>query len=725
MHQPARQLHRHAVSLASTMLLVAMLWDVTGPAAAETETLQLCPPSSHAPLPRVEGDPKDVRTYLQADTAEVGRDQVTTFRGEVVIRRGLNQLTADEARYDYNQDTIQAQGNVRLMRNDLLITGERADIDMAEQTGEVNGATYRTADNKQGQAGRIRLLDKHRLELEEATYTTCDQSDPDWLLSADHIMLNRKSRQGTAEDVVVEFKGVPFLYLPYMRFPIGEERLTGLLYPSIGSSDKHGTQVVIPFYWNIAPQRDATITVNHMSRRGTMLENEFRYLTEAGGDGQMDLGYLNNDKVYGDDREQFRWRHNGAEALGWSTEVDYNYVGDTQHLIDFGNTLNAASTTHLERRGQLSYNAEQWRFTSIAQSYQVLNGSETYQRLPQLNFDTRLRQQDNQLNYHFESEWVEFAHRDPAFVEGSRLDLRPAVSLPLRAAYGHFIPRVELRYTQYDLDPATTPGETELSRSLPLFSLDSGLVFERATRMLGNDLLHTLEPQLFYVYIPYREQSQLPVFDSSDPGFSINDPFRINRFYGADRIGDTNHVTAALTTRLLSRNSGEELLMARLAQIFYFDDRRVTLPDGTVETDHRSDIIAELTTRPNSRWYLDSDITWSPQTEKVTGGNARLNYSPSGDLTLGFSYRYQRDLLEANEASFNWRLSPRWRFHGRRLYDLRNDRALEASLGLRYDSCCWGLNLEARERFINATQAPDKAVMLLLELKGLASFGKQ
>jgi LPS-assembly protein len=699
---------------------MALLGNPVTANAADT----LCPASSHAPLPRVEGDPEDERTHLQADTAEVGSNQVTTFRGDVVIRRGVTQLKADEARYDYKQDTIHAQGNVRLMRNDLLITGEQADINMAEERGEFSGATYRTKDNKQGQAGNIRVLDKYRLELEQATYTTCDKADPDWVLRAGHILLNSENHQGSASNVVIKFKDVPFFYLPYMRFPIGEERLSGLLYPSLGNSDKHGTKVVLPFYWNIAPNYDATLTVNHMSRRGTMLENEFRYLGQAN-HGQFNLDYLANDKVYGEDRKRFRWQHIGDADLGWSTDVDYNYVADNDHLIDFGNSLNTSSTSYLDRRGSLIYHARQWQFAAAAQSYQVLSGSETYERLPQLTFNTRLRQTDNELNYDFDSEWVQFAHRDPGFVEGGRLDLSPAVSLPLRTSYGHLIPKLVWRYTEYDLDPATTTGDTRFSRSVPIFNLDGGLVFERDSQMFGTEMLQTLEPRLYYVYIPYRDQSQLPVFDSSDPGFSINDPFRLNRFDGTDRIGDANQITAALTTRLLDRNNGEELLMARLAQIFYFADRRVTLPGGTVETANRSDIIAELTTRPNSSWYLDSDITWSPQTQEFTGGNARISFTPSSDLTLNFNYRYQRDSLETNEAGFNWRLNPRWQFKGRRLYDLRNDRPLESSLGLRYDSCCWGLSLEGRERFINISEPDpyDKSILLVLELKGLASIG--
>ncbi|MGD8711626.1 MAG: LPS-assembly protein LptD [Thiohalophilus sp.] len=716
------------------LLVTALTWST--PLRGETDTEQaqsqhaaqandgLCPPHMRTPLPRVQDQTDDQRTHIEADSADIQLETTSAFRGDVVVTRGQSQLNAQQVDYDRQLDSVHAEGDVRLLQNDLLITGEQADIAMATGAGRISGATYRTANNQQGQAKHINVLDKYRTELEDATYTTCDIGDPDWLLSAGHIMLDNESRQGTAKNVVVSFKGVPFIYLPYMRFPIGEERLSGLLYPSIGNSDNHGTQVILPFYWNIAPQMDATITVNHMSKRGTMLENEFRYLTSAS-DGQVDLHYLPDDKIYGDNRERFRWQHHGNADRGWSSLVDYNYVGDTDHLFDFGDNLNESSVTHLPRRGQLTYNADSWQFTSLAQSYQVINGDEMYQRLPQFGFQTRFRQQDNSFNYDLNAEWVQFEHRNaPAFVEGERFNVAPSISLPLRNVYGFAEPKLELYYTQYNLDPATTAGETDLTRTVPIFSFNSGLFFERDTRVSDTAILHTLEPQLFYAYIPYREQSDLPVFDSSLYGFNVNNPFRANRFEGIDRIGDTNQVTAALTTRLISKQSGQELLMARLAQIYYFEDRRVTLPGDVAETNQRSDIVAELNASPNRHWQFNSDLTWTPQTEKISVGNARLRYTPFDDLSLTAAYRFNRDLLETNEVRFDWRLNPRWQFQGRRLYDLDNQRELESTFGVRYDSCCWGLSLEAGRRFLSEDRPEDKTILLVLELKGLASVGE-
>ena len=681
--------------------------------------LPLCSGPSFEPIPQVDA-PDDNRTHLQADHANVSSDKVTTFTGSVVIQRSGSQLEADRADYTHSTDNIDAQGNIKLLTGGLLVTGSEAHMNLSASQGTVQDTTYR-ADKGRGTAKQLRLESETRLEMEQATYTTCDLDDPDWQLRADHITLNNENRQGSASHVVIEFKGVPFLYLPYMRFPIGDERMTGFLYPNIGASDKHGMQYIVPFYWNIAPHRDATITPWYMHKRGTMLQNEFRYLNPTN-QGQFELDYLDDDReAAGLDRRRLRWQHAGAPLDGWSTSADYSVVGDNQHLVDFGDALNTTSQTYLDRKGSLAYNAEQWVFNALLQSHQTLSSGETYQRLPQLTFTTRLQQTDNSLNYHFESEWVNFVHRNQV-LEGSRLHLRPGISLPLRNSAAFLVPRVDVHHTQYSLEPVTPIANETPSSSVPVFSLDSGLFFERDAGS-NNSLLQTLEPRLLYAYIPYRDQDQLPVFDAADAGFSINDPFRINRFGGNDRVGDTNQVTAGLTTRLLDQESGTEYLSASIAQVFYFDERRVSL-SGSTTTDNRSDIIAELTTNPTSRWYFHTDTVLDPDINKLTSANSQLKYNHDR-FSVDLAYRYARNSLETNEAGFTWQISPRWHWTWRRLYDLDNHRKLESSANLRYESCCWAINLGNRERFIAEGEENEQTIMLLLELKGLASFGQQ
>jgi LPS-assembly protein len=688
------------------------------PSAATAEVL--CDPDAFPVIPEV-AEIDGEETHLKADQADISRDQVSVFRGNVVIQRGKAQLEADQANYHYLDETLDAEGNVRFTGAGLLITGTDAHANLKNNTASFNNALYFTTERANGTARAISLLDRYRLVLEDATYTTCDPDDPGWQLSASKVRLDRESHQGTAKHMVMRFNKVPFLYFPYARFPISEDRLTGLLNPSIGNSDKLGAQFQLPFYWNIAPQYDATFTPWYMDKRGTMLNTEFRYLHSIN-KGELLANYLNKDKGYNDeDRSAFRWKHNGHPFKRWSTTIDYSRVSDTDYLLDFGNSLNATSTTHLTQQGKIRYEATSWQFTVNAQAFQTLSGSLPYERLPQLLFKSHLPQLDNQLHYGLDGEWVSFA-REGNSVQGDRLDIFPSVSLPLRNDAGFFIPKLAYRYTQYELEELAPGEEPSPSRSLPTASLDSGLFFERDTQIGGTPLQQTLEPRLYYVYTPYRDQDDLPVFDTQASRFNINEPIKADFFDGADRVEDANRLTALLATRYINQNSGAELFMAGIGQVYYFDDRLVTLPGGTPQIQPRSNIVAILNTRPNQNWLFHFDTEWNTETEKFERNTADLTYDRHKKLKLKLAYRFERKVLETAEAGFDWQLNPSWRFHGHEIYDLLNQRNQEAQLGLRFDSCCWGLALSAKERFVTDLEDPDRSFFIELELKGLSSL---
>ncbi len=646
---------------------------------------------------------------------------ISIFTGRVIINQADTQIETDRARYFRKKNEVEAQGNVRLTNPGLQLKGTDARYNLTKQNGVIHHAHYLTIDGKKGHADSIKLLGPARMSMNTASYTSCQTDDPAWLLTASHLRLDTKSRQGYATNSVVRFKGVPFFYFPYMRFPIGEARLTGLLFPYIGSSQRNGTQVVLPFYWNIAPNRDATITPWYMSLRGTLLQNEFRYLN-PGNSGQLTLDYLNNDKLYGSSRSRIKWQHRSTAILGWATDINYNQVSDKDYFLDFGTTLNKANLAQLEQKVALSYNALNWTFRAQTQAYQKLSGTTAYERLPQLTFSTRLPTRENEWHSGLKAELVKFARKDHS-VQGTRLNMMPYISLPLSNEAMFLTPKLSWQFTTYDLLNQAPGQKSKVSRNLPIFSLKSGIFLERNLSLGGHNMTQSLEPQLFYVYSPYRRQDNLPLFDTGQVTFNINDPFRENRFTGADRVEDANRLTAMLTTRFFDEASGTEKLMARVGQMYYFSDRRVALRGNGVDTTRRTPVIAELMSRPFNNLYIVADTQWDPQTKTYTRRNMRIEYKPTRYLDFRVNYRYQKNSLETNDSLLRWRITPHWYISARRLYDARSQRQQESEYSLRYDSCCWAFKLSTRQRFIRVGEPEEKAVYFELELKGLSSFG--
>ena len=687
--------------------------------APRATTDVLCDPKAFPVIPEIQ-ELEGEETHVKADKADISREQVSVFRGNVVIQRGPAQLEADHVNYHYLDETLDAEGDVRFTEHGLLITGTDAHADLKNNTASVNNARFITSDRANGTARSISLLDRYRMVLDDATYTTCEPDDPDWLLSAREVRLDRESHQGTAKHMVMRFNSVPFLYFPYARFPISEERLTGFLNPSIGNSDKLGAQFQIPYYWNIAPNYDATFTPWYMDNRGTMLKTEFRYLHSIN-EGELRAHYLPKDKGYEDeDRNAFRWQHTGHPFKNWSTHVDYIRVSDVDYLLDFGNSLDTTSTTHLTQQGKIIYGTTNWQFTVNAEAFQTLSGSTPYERLPQLLFQSRLPEVDNRLHYGLDAEWVDFSN-ERNVVQGERLDIFPSISFPFRKDAGFLIPKLAYRYTQYELIEIAPGADPSPSRSLPTASVDSGLFFERDTRIGDVPLLQTLEPRLYYVYTPFRDQDDLPVFDTQQSRLNINEPVKADFFDGADRVEDANRLTALLGTRYIHQNSGAELFMAGIGQVYYFDDRLVALPGGSPQTQTRSNIVGILTTQPTPNWLFHYDTEWNTETEQFDRNTADLTYGLKKNFKLKLAYRYERTVLETAEAGFDWQINPRWRFHGSEIYDLLNERNQEAELGVRYDNCCWGLALSVKERFITDTEPQNRSFFLELELKGLSS----
>lgn len=699
-----------------------------GQAAEEVVDIwALCPPPADSwPLPSAlpPGGPADPGTIrVWSDRAIRDQAGVATFTGDVVLRQAERQLEAGRASYRPQTDEVEAHDEVRLFQNGFTLLGSDARMNLESRRGTLEAARFHLAErHASGTATRIHLLGEDRTRLEQASYSTCPPQDKDWELRAREVTLDQATSQGTARNVVLDFKGLPILYLPYLRFPIGDQRMSGFLFPEIGTSGQRGEELLIPYYWNIAPNLDATFTPHYMSRRGLMINGEFRYLTSDNA-GELRGAALPNDAVYDDDRAALAWRHRGRLSPGWSTDVDLNYVSDEDYFNDLGNDLDASSTTYLNRRADLTYTSADWRFRARGQAFQTLTGSEQYRRLPQLTLASRGRERSGELSYGFAGELVRFDN-DARRPIGTRLDLAPSVALPYRTLSGFAVPRLSLRHTQYALDDVDPAQPDTFSRTLPVFSTDAGLFFERRLSLGDTPLTQTLEPRLFYLYKPFREQDALPRFDTVERDFSFGQMFTEERFSGPDRIADANQLTTALTTRFLHDDTGAELFSAGLGQIQYFDDREVTLA-GVPRTEASSSLIASLAARPHRGLSLVSELQWDPHLEVTERSLSRFGWRARNGGRFSLSHRYRRGLLENAETAALWPINPRWEVFGRWQYSIREQATLERLAGVEYKSCCWGLQLMAREYVSTDLDDPDLGIFLVLEFKGLSSLGNQ
>lgn len=732
-------------------LLGLMIWNsalaapTALPASLLGEDWELCgePGASHAHTTQDRGESNDQTTYLDADESEILRNEIFNFRGNVLVRRADQQLEADTLSYDKSKDTVDAQGNVRYRKDDLTLEGESAFIELGNSTGHVDDADYRIASqHARGDASRIILEGENQTRIKRARYTTCNPGNDDWYLESDDIKLDQDEAVGTARNVWIEFKGVPIFYTPYITFPLNDERKSGFLIPSIGSSEETGAEVRVPYYFNIAPGRDATLTSRLTAKRNVQLIGEFRYLNSANS-GEVNAAYLPHDPLFGDDRLFFSLRHRASFSPRWSGFVDYNYVSDNQYFEELGTSLSVASTTFLDRLAEINYRGDFWSATGRLQGFQTVDdtlpGSQRpYQRLPQFLLNADVPNQLFGSTYLFSGEYVNFERQDT--VTGQRVDIQPGLSLPFSNTSGFVTPTLSLRHTQYSLVDEPVASDSNESRTLPIFSLDSGAFFERNTSIFSNQLVQTLEPRLFYLYVPFDDQSDLPVFDTSLLDFNFTRLFQTNRFSGADRLGDANQLTIALTSRLRDSETGVERLNLRVGQIRYFRDREVTLPLQPVDTDNSSDIVFEAdTAQLVKNWSANTTVLYDPRESRIDRSVFGIRYQPDQKRYLDLSYTYRDDNFEPNFISLRrellhqtdvialWPLSQKAdrRINGvaRWNYSLEADRTLEFLLGVEYDTCCYAFRVGAR-RFVNDIGGDtNNGIFVQLELKGLTSIG--
>ena len=694
-----------------------------------------CPPASdmRTALPPIEpveltGEEIDV----EAESFEATKDGVVTLGGDVLIRQGARTVTTKDATYDSQSGRITVESAVEYADPNLKVSGESARVD-TDGGATFEGARFELPTRSaRGEAARIRANARGDVQLDDVRYTTCPVGQEDWLIRASDIDVNQRDGIGTARNARLDFKGIPILYTPFFSFPVGNERKSGFLMPTPGGSSRSGISLSIPWYWNIAPNYDATFTPTWYAKRGGRLDTEFRYLT-AIGRGVLEAEYMPDDNEFGDERSLVRFVDQSDFTDNLRLDIEATNVSDSQWFEDFGLGPEGTSITFLDRFANLTYLGEHWRAILRSQNLQVIDDTldpldRPYTILPQLAVSASWPEQLLGLSFGLDMEVGNFQHSfDGAPFDkqtGWRADVAPEIRLPLRGAGVYLEPAASWRYTGYKLDENGEALDDSPSRSVPIFSLDTGAVFERLSGS-RQQRLHTLEPRVMYLYVPYRDQSELPSFDTALADLNLVQLFRTNRFVGADRLGDANQLSFGLTSRLFDAQTGEQFLSATVGQAYYFDRPRVLLPGESLDDTESSDIIAELDLRAYGDWSVGMGVQWDPGETRSEKGDVHLQYKPDYDRVVNLGYRFRRGNIEQVDGSIAWPIGEAWSAYASMVYSLEDKQELDQFAGLEYRSCCWRVRLVARRYVSDRTGDIDTSVLLQLELNGLSDVGDQ
>ncbi|GAC1035292.1 LPS-assembly protein LptD [Pseudomonas sp. No.117] len=742
-------------------------------------------------------------TYVSAKASRYEQEQqVATLAGDVVLRQGGMQVESQEANLHQLENRGELKGNVRFRDNGLLMVGDKADLQLDNGQVQVDNAEFvMHQSHARGSALYAKRGDDAIIRLKDGTYTTCEPGSNAWQVKGNTVTLNPATGLGYATNATLRVKDIPVLYTPFIYFPIDDRRQSGFLAPSISTSSDTGFAITTPYYFNLAPNYDATLYPRYMAKHGLQTEGEFRYLTRSS-EGQVYGSYLKDtdpehegEPEATDNRWLYGWKNRSGLDSRLMAEVDYTRISDPYYFQDLDTDLGINKPTYVNQQGRLTYRGDDFTAALNMQAYQLATVSDVtpYNRLPQLTVNGALPYHPGGLDFTYDTEAVRFERSfdDNTYFDiddngnqtnfrtrpdvnifglaranGNRYNLAPGIALPMTQSWGFLTPAVRYYYTQYDLD-LDTQGENQIaqsggnydsspSRSVPLFSLDSGLYFDRTSNLFGEGGKQTLEPRAKYLYVPYRDQSDIPVFDTGEYTFSYSSLWRDNRFTGADRIGDANQVALGVTSRFIEPN-GFERANVSLGELFYFRDREVQLPgleDDLPDdaTTSRSPYALAGMYRFNRDWRVNGEYNWDPVLHRTDSGSVMFHYQPEAEpgkiVNLGYRYRdnvrvYDPNLgrftynsddykIDQHDISFIWPIVPQWSAIARWQFDYNKSRTLEAFGGFEYDNCCWKLRLISRYwlkseddvYYTSQSSEADRGIFLQIVLKGLGNvFG--
>jgi LPS-assembly protein len=744
-------IQRHPSALTRLLAAaLALILPALASAAAAPADFSLCRGDAYLDgylddLPR-DGDRATATTELRAEALSALKAGDYDLSGNAEARRADQRLAADRLQYRSEAQTALAEGNVRYQDRALFVAAERADADLGKDTTTLTTTRYQLIGNGadaggmptrgNGTAALARVEgggEKQVTYLESVSFSTCDPGKRDWEITAREMTLDQASGKGVARGMRLRFKDTTLIALPYATFPIDDRRRSGFLMPSIGGGNNGGFDLTVPYYLNLAPNYDATLAPRFISDRGLMAGGEFRWLTPSQR-GTFSGAWLPDDREADRSRHSYSLQHAATLSPHFFVVSDINRVSDTRYFEDFGDSLTAAATSLLPSTAYLYGRGAWWNLSFGGDDIEVTDprigaAAEPFRRLPRLTLDVDYPLAEH-LRLGLRSEAVSFdkdSFLDDAgarfdLVTGERYDVQPYVAFPFERAWGYLRPELAWRETRYSLDGARDDSP---SRGQSITSLDAGLYFDRPLNLFGSALRQTLEPRLYYLRVPYRDQSDLPVFDTQELTFSFAQMFRPNRFTGADRQMDADQATLALTTRLIDDGAGNELARLSVGQVRYFSDQRVQLP-GVAPTDFNgSDYAAELDVGLSERWRFVFSQLYDPNLDRTDLSAVRVQHRFGERGVANLSYRFRRDLLEQVDASTAFPVNDKVRLIARWNYSLRDERTLEALAGVEWGDCCYSLRLLGRHFVRNVQGDTTNALFLELELKGLGSLGRR
>lgn len=719
---------------------------------------------------------------VKSNYSEIFDNEIGYYAGNVVMARADQHAQSHAANYDSVSETLDLQGDVYYSDNELALHSNSASLKLGSDQAKSRDSLFiYPATPLRGYAKAIYRDSKDLSHYQDVVYSTCRPGNQDWALHASELKLDKIKGKGAVKNAWVEFKGTPIFYSPFLSFPIDNRRISGFLAPSFGSTQLGGFNLSTPYYWNLAPNYDILLTPKYFSKRGYLMGGNSRYMTEQSR-GRFIFEYMPDDAILHHARYQGSFKNTTQFTPNINSNLDLNYVSDKNYFAELGNALNYPNYSFIRSQADVNYVAENINFKARVENYQTIDPALTgiqvpYRRLPQINLNLshsfrNVSPADLPLNVQLDSEAVYFQH--DTLVNAQRYNARPSISLPLQTASAYLTPKVSVQQTNYTLtnqpsnamlasqpanyllsnEPSNSPQS--ISRTVPTFSADTGLFLERNFQFADKALVHTLEPRLFYLYTPYVNQNNIPLFDSSIYDLWYSAMFRENRFSGSDRIQDANQVTAAISSRVVDPETGNDLLKLNVGEIFYFRNRNVTLcgnyPSALcavspVETEPTSPLVAELSSQINRHVGFDSGIQWDYHTNKIVRGKATIHLVRKPGEVINFGYLYRLNPLVPNhtnditqsDMSLHWPITNGWSLVGRWQYSWLYNRTQDGFVGLEKENCCWRFRVIAREYLssIYTTTSSDvlsnntvqgtssTGIFFQIELKGLTGFGEQ